>query len=1172
MSTLARLAFRVPPERMDTFEAAYQKKLLPILRRHDLEESAEGGRRTVEGVFSRLFEVTTPSQVAVEEIALQTDAAWQEVLRDLGTSVGPTQPDGLLGTYFGLYRTPAGPGKTVAAGPGSRQGVWQTFEVADGLPSPHILDIVQDRAGDLWFGTAHGGVSRYDGVQFVTFTTEDGLAHNDVRSIFEDRDGALWFGTRGGGVSRYEGKEFATFTTEDGLAHNVVRSISEDRDGALWFGTLGGVSRYDVHRPEGEQFTTFTTEDGLASDSVISILGDREGHLWFGTFRGRGASRYDVHRPEGEQFVTFTTEDGLAGNNVWGIVEDRDGVLWFATEGSGVSRYDARCAEGEQFVTFTTEDGLASNNVCPILEDREGNLWFGTYEDGVSRYDARCADGVQFVTFTPEDGLAGNWVQSILEDREGDLWFATSGGVSRYDGAKLFNLTTEDGLANNRVMSALEDRGGNLWFGTEGGGVSRYDGTKFTTFTAPTEDFLPLMAAQSILEDRVGHLWFGSVWGGGVKRYDGKEFVTFTTENGLAADRVQSIVEDRKGHLWFGTSGGGVSRYDGHRPDGEQFVTFTTENGLAANSVQSIVEDREGHLWFGTSGGGVSRYDGHRPDGEQFATFTTRDGLAHNDVRSIFEDREGHLWFGTGGGGVSRYDGKEFVSFTVEDGLAYNIVTCIFQDSEGILWFGTWGRGIDRYDGLMFQNLAKGDGLLSNTVQQILEDRNGELWIATEGGITRYRPRRIPPSIRLIDVVADRRYAPAGEIRIPSSQELTIFEFQGRSFTTRRDGMAYLVRLEGYDPDWKPNYTGRVEYHDLPLGDYTFQVKAVDRDLNYSEPAALPITIEADPRLEALTQALSAGDPSERFVGESPALRRVEEDMAKIAPTDLTVLILGETGTGKGLAARAVHGSSPRKQEPFIPVNCGAIPEGLVESELFGHEKGAFTGATARKLGQIEVAEGGTLFLDEIGDLAPQAQAKLLQFLQDRTFQRVGGTKILQVDVRVVAATNRDLVQMVGAGRFREDLYFRLQEFTVALPPLQARRGDIRLLAEYFMERMAAHLHREVTRLSPAALAALEGYDWPGNVRELEHAVKRAVVVCPGTTIRAEDISLELGTRAEGTPKEELTLEEVERRHIREVLEQTGGVVKGPRGAATRLGLKESTLRSRMKKLGIRRP
>ena len=283
-------------------------------------------------------------------------------------------------------------------------------------------------------------------------------------------------------------------------------------------------------------------------------------------------------------------------------------------------------------------------------------------------------------------------------------------------------------------------------------------------------------------------------------------------------------------------------------------------------------------------------------------------------------------------------------------------------------------------------------------------------------------------------------------------------------------------------------------------------------------------------------------------------------------------------GTGEGvsrydgLAARTVHGLSRRTAGPFIPVNCGAIPEGLVESELFGHEKGAFTGAVSRKLGKIELAEGGTLFLDEIGDLAPEAQAKLLHVLEERTFERVGGTETLRVDVRVIAATNRDLRGMVDAGTFREDLYFRLQEFVVELPPLRQRMEDIPQLASYFMERMAGHLDKEVTDLTPEALAALRAHSWPGNIRELEHTVRRAVIQCRGSVIRAEEIVLELREAEETSPEEIVPLEEYERRYMRRVLEQTGWVVKGTRGAAALLGLHEGTLRSRMRKLGIKRP
>ena len=303
MGTLARLSFWVSPEQMDAFDAAYEKKILPVLKTHDLVESSERGRRPVEGIFSRLFEVETPAEMVAKERELEDDPAWQDALRRLGTAFRTEEPDGPIRTRFGVYRTFAGPGRTEEAGPGirvkagagSRQGLWQSFDVSDGLRFHVIVDILQDREGNLWFATAWGGACRYDGESFVTFLTPQD-------PLFEDREGNLWFGTYDGGVSRYDGESFVTFTVEDGLAHNIVRSIQEDREGNLWFGTYGGgVSRYD-----GKEFVTFTVEDGLAHNDVFSVLEDREGGLWFGTYGG-GVSRYD-----GKEFVTFTVEDGLA--------------------------------------------------------------------------------------------------------------------------------------------------------------------------------------------------------------------------------------------------------------------------------------------------------------------------------------------------------------------------------------------------------------------------------------------------------------------------------------------------------------------------------------------------------------------------------------------------------------------------------------------------------------------------------------------------------------------------------------------------------------------------------------------------------------------------------------------------------------------------------------------
>jgi transcriptional regulator with GAF, ATPase, and Fis domain len=384
--------------------------------------------------------------------------------------------------------------------------------------------------------------------------------------------------------------------------------------------------------------------------------------------------------------------------------------------------------------------------------------------------------------------------------------------------------------------------------------------------------------------------------------------------------------------------------------------------------------------------------------------------------------------------------------------------------------------------------------------------------------------------------------------------------------------MVYVYRLEGVDPDWKPAYTRRVEYHDLPIGEYTFEVKAVDRDLNYSDPVSIGIVVEPDPHLEALTEALSESGPKGTFVGESRALWRVQSQLREVAPTDITVLILGETGTGKGLAARTLHEWSTRGKDPFVPVHCGTLPESLIESELFGHEKGAFTGANSRKLGKVELAKGGTLFLDEIGDMPLESQVKLLHLLEERIFERVGGTETLSADVRIVAATNRDLRGMIGAGAFREDLYYRLQVFVIELPPLRERKEDIPLLAAYFLEPMAAHLDKKVTHLTPEALSLLQTHDWPGNVRELEHTVKRAVIVSSGPAIQARDIFLEALKEREGDSEELVSLEEHERGYILRVLGETGWVIGGAQGAATILELPEGTLRSRMKKLGIERP
>ncbi len=316
-----------------------------------------------------------------------------------------------------------------------------------------------------------------------------------------------------------------------------------------------------------------------------------------------------------------------------------------------------------------------------------------------------------------------------------------------------------------------------------------------------------------------------------------------------------------------------------------------------------------------------------------------------------------------------------------------------------------------------------------------------------------------------------------------------------------------------------------------------------------------------------------------RILGDSPAIREASEQLQKVAGTDATVLLLGESGTGKELFARAIHQLSPRSDGPFVALNCAAIPENLLENELFGHEKGAYTGADRQRLGKLEMASGGTLFLDEIGEMPPGMQGKILRVLQERTFERVGGNVTLEAEVRLVAATNRDLEDATGRGEFREDLYFRLSVFPLTVPPLRHRRDDIPLLARYFLERYAREMHRRVRDLHPEGLARLQEYAWPGNVRELQNCIERAVILCDGELLQPEHLHLRKRAAGEALTVEEIASQggslagvaaraaaEAERLRIRHALREAGG---NKARAAKLLEVSTRTLSSRLKELGL---
>jgi len=378
---------------------------------------------------------------------------------------------------------------------------------------------------------------------------------------------------------------------------------------------------------------------------------------------------------------------------------------------------------------------------------------------------------------------------------------------------------------------------------------------------------------------------------------------------------------------------------------------------------------------------------------------------------------------------------------------------------------------------------------------------------------------------------------------------------------------------------WNPSDLARLRY----IGD-ALAAAAERVDLELAAAAHLAEVEELRRQLKAETRYLRAeladGFGADEIVGQSTAMLQLQALVNRVAPTPSTVLLLGETGTGKEMIARALHARSPRRGGPMVKINCAAVPASLIESELFGHEKGAFTGATVARPGRFQIAAGGTLFLDEIGDLPGEIQIKLLRVLQEREFQPVGSNRTLRADVRVIAATHKDLEAEVRAARFRGDLFFRLNVFPIRVPPLRERREDIPLLVWALIERLQSAIGKRIRRVRPEDLAALAGYSWPGNVRELQNVVERALILSAGETLAIAEAFHFAGAGAEpaasaapaappATPASGERLDALERRHIAEVLARSGGRIAGAGGAAERLGLHPNTLRSRMQKLGI---
>ena len=1023
------------------------------------------------------------------------------------------------------------------------------YTVFDGLGGMHIEDLYQDREGFLWVATADGGVSRFDSVHFDRFGRKDGLPHRTVMAIAEDADGRLLFGTFGGGLAAYDGRGFEVYTTEHGLPSNEIVGLQEQPDGSVLVLTGAGVAWF----ADGRCIRRLTEVGGQPLGRVYDLADDAAGTTWLATWE-RGVISVDGRR---------MAMDEQAIRHPWKFAQTASGHLWIAfqstTPETFVGRYDPH---DEQFA-FIPVDCEAPrgvrNGVRHVRTDAHDRLWLA-YR-GVLVHDGQTWQ--PFCVDRPEVDFSG--MRLTYEDREGNVWLGLwGGGLIFCDPVSIRCYTEADGLPDREVCHLGEDAAGRVWIGTMGGMACMEAG-----------QIHPLGADQpvsALLVDSAGQVWSGGETSE-VYQWAGQVPQAIAVDAASPAEKITGLYEDEHGRIWVSTLEGRLGWIEAQ--------CFTPLDERAGDECRALLQDQNGVFWIGFFGRVPALYwyeDGQfRP-----AVLAAAEAETIAYVHVLWE-HEHALWIGTAQGlFVLDHSSGQVRHITADESeLSANSVLALAADRQGHVWIGTSGGGVVRYDGESFQCIRLGPSALGNIVEAIVCDRTGQLWFGTRAGLVAYQPSATRPGLVIREVLAGRRLTMPEAVFCPEDVEEIRIRCQGISFRSGAQQMRYRHRLVGYGPaaTWSAfSSAAEIAYRTLPVGDYRFEVQTMDRDGVQSAVVSLDLHILPDPQTkhrQILEKDLRASTPI--VPSRSRAMEKVMQDVSQVVETDMTVLVLGETGTGKGVLAQTMHDMSHRHEQPFIQVNCGSIPANLIESELFGHEKGSFTGAGARQLGRFELAAGGTIFLDEIGNLPLELQGVLLHILEERTLTRVGGQRPVAVDVRVIAATNRDLAQAVAEEAFRADLLYRLNGFTLELPPLRHRVEDIPALAEHFVARAAHALKRAIPTLDDAVVAALQAYAWPGNIRELEHVLERAVLLCKGDVVRVESLALlaEAGERPSAKRPIEApppTAAGDEKQQILDALQATNWRVSGVHGAAALLGMHPEKLRYRMQKYGLRRP
>lgn len=1062
--------------------------------------------------------------------------------------------------------------------------------ISRGAPTVHT--VLEDRRGALWVSGPAGLTQFVDGVATRTFTAADGLPSANVRMVREDANGVLWVATTSGLARIVNGTAAAVVLPP--VPERFVTALWIDA-GTVWAGFADGTLvriRRGASRVDKLQVSTPLL-------GVRALYVDRESNLWIATNSG-------LQRWRSSPLRTVTEADGLRSAAVMPIFEDRDGTIWIGT----CSGPSALHADGT-IVSYGPRDGLLNPCIRAIHQTRDGRLWMGAANDLFVFNRGR------FTHFTDVPELVGRPVSAIAESANGDIWIGTASGVLQMTGQRYQWHRRADGLVSDDVRFLVESRNGGMWIGTVGGLSLLRDG-EFTNYTRANG--LPADFVRAVHEDADGTIWIGT-YGGGLVRMKNGAFTRYTTAGGLPDDEISRILEDAAGDLWM-SSGRGIFRVsrasldafaDGRAKE-IHAVTYGLAEGMptlqsSGGAQPAGWRTRDGRLWFPTSAGAVAIDPKHERN--QLAPPVAIEGVRVDDRPAT-------------GAALDLAPGRHTIEieYTALSLAAPERVQFRYRlEGYDASWIEAGTRRTAYYTGIppgryRFQVIAaNNDGVWNETgaalalVQQPhFYQTNAFYGLALIGlsalgfGVYRLRVRALLGRTRVLEstvaertaeVVAERNKLADANTSLARANEDLLATLSGLRLgviITAGSGRVAFVSPACQQLVGATSEEAAARHWSDLLGLDTHEAAEIERLMR--TPAArrtkVPVRLATPTGRQYWMEVDVLDDPRDRdrrilflydvsevydlrrllddkaqfhgLIGQSRAMQIVYKAITDLGAVDSTVLIEGETGTGKELAARAIHFVSRRRHRPFVAVNCAALTESLLASQLFGHRRGAFTGAVSDQVGLFEAAAGGTVFLDEIGDVPPAVQVSLLRVLQEREVTRLGDVTPRPIDVRVIAASHRDLDREIAEGRFRHDLLYRIRVVRLALPPLRERLDDIPVLVAWFLGQVRASTGKPVHDVSHEAMEILLEHPWPGNVRELKSAIESAMVRAAGSVVQPSDLPPEIlgiPAFAGSAPADAAT----DRRSIEDALNRAGG---NRTAAARLLGISRATLYRRL--------